>query len=64
MQTFQEIADFTSSYVDTEYQFETFRALINGMNYVYGMHVEGDIAEFGTMTGRTAVALSVCLQKL
>ena len=44
MQTFQEIADFTSSYVDTEYQFETFRALINGMNYVYGMHVEGDIA--------------------
>ena len=64
MQTYQEIADFTTSYIDTEHQFETYKTLINGMNYVYGMDVQGDIAEFGTMTGRTAVALSVSLRRL
>ena len=64
MQIYQEITDFTMSYIDTEHQFETYKTLINGMNYVYGMDVQGDIAEFGTMTGRTAVALSVSLRRL
>jgi predicted O-methyltransferase YrrM len=43
---------------------EVFRALINGAAYVYGMGVQGDIAEFGTMTGRSAVALAVAVKKL
>ena len=34
------------------------RALADGVNYVYLMAVEGDVAEFGTMTGRSAVALA------
>ncbi len=34
------------------------KELANAVFYVYGMGVKGDIAEFGTMTGRSAVALS------
>ena len=36
-----------------------FKTLLAGVAYSYGMDVEGDIAEFGTMTGRTAVGLAV-----
>ena len=38
---------------------ETIKTLLAGVAYSYGMDVEGDIAEFGTMTGRTAVGLAV-----
>lgn len=34
------------------------RALINGMTYVVGSGVPGDIVEFGTMSGRTASVLA------
>ena len=59
MKTFQEIADFSVNVVNNNAQEEIFKALIGGVQYVYGMDVKGDIAEFGTMTGRTAVAIAV-----
>jgi len=59
MKTFQEVADFSTNVVNFYSQEEIFRALISGVQYVYGMDVKGDIAEFGTMTGRTAVAIAV-----
>lgn len=37
---------------------ETLRNLYLGVWYVYGAAVEGDIAEFGTMTGTTAQAIA------
>jgi hypothetical protein len=38
------------------------RALQLGVRYVLGAHVTGDIAEFGTMSGQTAVALAHALR--
>jgi len=40
---------------------EVYKRLSEGVYYVFGMGVEGDIAEFGTMSGRTAVALSAAI---
>lgn len=34
------------------------KTLTRSVSYIYGMAVEGDIAEFGTMTGTTAVILA------
>lgn len=59
MKTFQEIADFAIEIVNNNSQEEILKALIRGVQYAYGMDVKGDIAEFGTMTGRTAVAIAV-----
>lgn len=36
----------------------TYDRLTDAVGYIYGMDVKGDIAEFGTMTGRSAVALA------
>lgn len=44
-----------------ETQPEVFQKLIQGVGYCIGMGVEGHIAEFGTMTGRTAVILAQAL---
>lgn len=44
--------------VQTRWREQIYDALAIGVLHVYDMGVEGDIAEFGTMTGRTAVALS------
>jgi len=41
-----------------------FRALANGVEYAYGTAVPGDIAEFGTMTGRSATAIAVAMRHL
>jgi hypothetical protein len=43
---------------------EVVRALVNGVSYVYGMGVAGDIAEFGTMTGKSAVAIAIAASRL
>jgi O-methyltransferase len=40
---------------------EVHKKLAEGVSYIVGMAVEGDIAEFGTMTGRSAVALATAL---
>jgi len=40
---------------------DVFQKLIQGVGYCVGMGVEGHIAEFGTMTGRTAVVLAQAL---
>jgi hypothetical protein len=40
---------------------DVFQKLIQGVGYCVGMGVEGDIAEFGTMTGRTAVVIAQAL---
>lgn len=37
---------------------EVHRALSNGVSYLFGSGVLGDLAEFGTMTGRTATVLA------
>jgi hypothetical protein len=39
-------------------QRQTFEALYTSVQYAYGMQVEGDIIEFGTMSGDTAVVLA------
>lgn len=43
---------------------ETVRFLVRGVAYVYETGVSGDIAEFGTMSGRSAVALAVAANRL
>jgi len=59
---FDEIAEIVNNEL---YQSEArFRALANGVEYVYETAVAGDIAEFGTMTGRTATAIAVAMRYL
>lgn len=47
----------------SESEMEVNRKLAFGVEYAFGADVEGDIAEFGTMTGRTARVISETLSK-
>jgi uncharacterized glyoxalase superfamily protein PhnB len=47
--------------IDSLSQIETYKALALGVEYLAGTDVEGDIAEFGTMSGNTAQFLSFAL---
>ena len=40
------------------------RALVNAIAYIFGAGVAGDVAEFGTMTGRTAGVLAQFLAEI
>src|SRR5271170_6180539 len=40
------------------HQSASIRALANGVAALYGFDVEGDVAEFGTMSGATATGLA------
>ncbi len=42
---------------------EAIRALSDGVAAVYGYDIEGDIAEFGTMTGQTAAGLAKAISE-
>ena len=44
-----EIADFSVKCMEDNFVSETIQKLLAGVAYSYGMDVEGDIAEFGTM---------------
>jgi hypothetical protein len=43
---------------------DVIRSLVRGVSYVFGMGVAGDVAEFGMMTGKSAVALAVATNRL
>ena len=43
---------------NNQVQLSSVQALVDGICYVYGMAVAGDIAEFGTMAAYTSVALA------
>lgn len=58
MNNFQEIIDYSIRHLSKGHREDTVKAVVSGVYYAYGMEVEGDIAEFGTMTGRTAVAMA------
>lgn len=58
---YQKIADCITQDISGEWQAEVYRALARGVMYCCGMGVNGDIAEFGTMTGKSAIAISVAL---
>ncbi len=60
---FSSIKRFTLKTLHQEKN-DVIKPLVNGVSYVYGMGVKGDIAEFGTMTGQTAVALAVAINQL
>ena len=49
---------------ETDESEQVVRSLVNGVKYVFNMGVTGDVAEFGTMTGKTAVALAVAVNRL
>jgi hypothetical protein len=55
---FDKVAKEVTSHLSKNPNPEVYRRLSEGVYYVFGMGVEGDIAEFGTMSGRTAVALA------
>jgi O-methyltransferase len=61
--SFERIAREVTSNVSESWRAnpEVYKRLGEGVFYAYGMRVEGDIAEFGTMTGRTAVALAAAV---
>ncbi|MDD5593419.1 MAG: macrocin O-methyltransferase [Candidatus Margulisbacteria bacterium] len=46
-----------------EYEKEIHKKLAFGVNYVYIAGIEGDIAEFGTMTGKTASVIAKSIPK-
>jgi len=53
---FSEVHKITHTHITENRYVDTFKKLSDGVNYVYAAHVIGDICEFGTMTGRSAVA--------
>ncbi|MBU6346144.1 MAG: hypothetical protein KGR70_12695 [Cyanobacteria bacterium REEB494] len=55
---FDQVAKEVTSHLSQVTNPEVYKRLSEGVYYVFGMGVEGDIAEFGTMSGRTAVALA------
>lgn len=60
--SFNCIASSVVSHLSSKSQtIQICQQLSEGVYYVVGMAVEGDIAEFGTMTGKTAVALAASL---
>lgn len=60
MNQYQKIANYTISRISELDKKDVIDTIINGLRYVFGAAVPGDIAEFGTMTGRTAVAIAIC----
>lgn len=48
----------TLKYCKKNIEEDLVKTLTKSVSYVFGMAVEGDIAEFGTMTGKTAVILA------
>lgn len=43
---------------------EIYNRLVDSLRYVFGMAVEGHVAEFGTMTGKSSVAIASGLSRL
>jgi hypothetical protein len=58
---FNRVAREVTSHLSEPTSLEVYKRLSEGVYYIFGMGVEGDIAEFGTMSGRTAVALAAAL---
>ncbi len=58
---FNRVAQEVTNHLSNPTSPEVYNRLSEGVYYVFGMGVEGDIAEFGTMSGRTAVALAASL---
>lgn len=46
------------------YNEDVIKNLVLGVRYVYGVGVEGDIAEFGTMSGMSATSLAMAISHL
>lgn len=61
MSSFYDIATVTKEYVSKDYADRALEPLMDGMSFAYGSGVEGAVAEFGTMTGKTAVMLATGL---
>ena len=60
---FASIASETKNILRDGGKLEVCQKLAHGVYYIYGMGVKGDVAEFGTMTGKTAVALSTAISE-
>ena len=61
MSSLNDIAIATKEYVSKNYADRVLEPLMDGMSYAYGSGVEGAVAEFGTMTAKTAVMLATGL---
>ena len=59
---FSEIHKITHAHITENPYIDTFKKLSDGVNYVYAAHVIGDICEFDTMTGRSAVAIATAVR--
>ena len=59
---FRQVA--RTALAETDNSDDALKRLVLGVKYVFGMGVAGDVAEFGTMTGRSAVALAVAVNRL
>lgn len=60
---FNQLAVETKANLTHKAHSEVYQKLAHGVYYIYGMGVKGDIAEFGTMTGRTAVVLAAAVNE-
>ena len=59
---FSEVHKITHTHITENRYVDTFKKLSDGVNYVYAAHVIGDICEFDTMTGRSAVAIATAVR--
>ena len=61
---YAEIKEFSEKSANENYTKKILPTLMDAVHYAYGSAVEGDFAEFGTMTGKTALALGSSIQIL
>jgi len=66
MVVYQNIVNYVSEYLESQGSIsqEVCKALADGIVYVYGAGIIGDIAEFGTMSGKTAVAIATAIRRV
>lgn len=62
-QEFIGLAERTKAELNERINNKVYRKLAQGIFYIYGSGVKGDIVEFGTMTGRTAVVLATAINE-
>lgn len=60
---FKKLSSAAKEILENDIDENRLQALVNSVSYVFDMAVEGDIAEFGTMTGKSAVILATATSR-
>ena len=60
--TYDGIVNYTLDLCKKDPLKEKIDGYVNSINYIYGAMVEGDVAEFGTASGRSSAAIAAAME--